>query len=443
MTDTLFTRNTHKKFPRFIRGEHIYLYDDAGNQFIDGSSGTVIVNIGHGRTEIAETMARQAEKLAFLSPVIAVNEPAEQLAEKLVSLLPPVFTRCWYQTSGSEAIEAAIKMTRVSHVNAGREGRYLVISCWQSYHGSTLGSLSATGHTPRRLPFQPLLAPFPHIPPANCYRCPFGKKPDGCSLECAHALEREIRKVGPSVISAFISEPITGSGGGVTIPPDGYFEVIREICDRYNIYWILDEIMTGFWRTGTAFAFQHWKAEPDIIVFAKGVTAGYAALSGLLVREKLHELIHAGTGTFNSAGTLAGNPVSCAVGLKVLEIIEREKIPERVVELGAYFLSQLDRLRDIDIVGDVRGRGFMAAVEFVRDKNKAQPFPAAVGVYQKVVAAAYRRNLIIYGSNGISDGVDGDIVMVTPPLTISKDEIDALVERLREAILEVSEQLAD
>ncbi|MHB9098761.1 MAG: aminotransferase family protein [Syntrophales bacterium] len=443
MTEALFTRNTHKKFPRFIRGEGIYLYDDTGRQFIDGSSGTVITNIGHGRSEVAEVMARQAEKLAFLSPVIAVNEPSEQLAQKLVDLVSPTFTRCWYQTSGSEAIEAAIKLARVAHINAGREGKYQVISCWQSYHGSTLGSLSATGHTPRRSPFQPLLLPFPHIPPANCYRCPFDKKPDVCGIQCAHALEREIRHANPATISAFISEPISGSGGGVTVPPQGYFEVIRDICDRYDVFWIMDEIMTGFWRTGPTFGFQHWSAAPDVLAFAKGVTAGYAALAGLLVREKLYELIDRAMGSFNSAGTLAGNPVSCAVGLKVLEIQEREKIPERVAELGNYFQHQLDHLRAINIVGDVRGKGFMAAVEFVQDQKTAKPFPPKLGVYQKVVQAAYKRNLMIYGSSGIIDGVEGDIVMITPPLTISKDEINALVERLGGAIKDVSDQLKD
>ncbi len=442
MIDAIFTRDTHKKFPKFVRGKHIYLYDDAGNEFLDGTSGTVIASIGHGRAEIGETMAHQAGKVAFVSPVIAVNEPAEQLACELVSLLPDSFSKCYYQTSGSEAVEAAIKLVRVAQMEAGHKEKSLVISRWQSYHGSTLGSLSATGHIPRRSPFQSLLIPFPHIPDANCYRCPYGKTFESCSLECAYALEVEILRAGANRVSAFIAEPIVGSGGGVIIPPEGYFKIIREICDKYDVFLIFDEIMTGFWRTGPTFAYQHWGVLPDIIVFAKGVTAGYAALSGLLVKSELFNLIHKGAGKFNSAGTLAGNPVSCSVGLKVLEIIRREKIPERVAELEDYFLGCLEGLRKYNIVGDVRGKGFMAALEFVEDKNTSKPFPAARGVNQKVVAAAFERKLIIYGANGVIDGKNGDIIMVTPPLTTTQKEIDKIVDRLSNAIEQVTKDLA-
>ena len=443
MKDAFFSRNTHKKFPRIVRGEHIYLYDDAGNKFIDGSSGTVIANIGHGRPEIGEAMARQVEKVAFVSPVLAVNEPAEQLARELVSMLPESFTKCYYQTSGSEAVEAAIKLARVAQLEAGRKEKTLVISRWQSYHGSTLGSLSATGHIPRRSPFQSLLLPFPHIPAANCYHCPYGKIPDSCGLECAYALEVEILHTGPNIVSAFIAEPIVGSGGGVTIPPVGYFQAVREICDKYDVFLIFDEIMTGFWRTGPTFAFQHWGTNPDIIIFAKGVTAGYAALSGLIVKSDIFNLIHDGAGIFKSAGTLAGNPVSCAVGLKVLEIVKREKIPEKVAELEDYFLGRLDGLRKFNIVGDVRGKGFMAAIGFVEDKDTAKPFPVGRGVNQKVVNAAFERKLIIYGENGIVDGENGDIVMVTPPLTTTKQEIDKIVDLLSDAIEQASKELME
>lgn len=443
MADAYFSRNTHKKLPRFVRGEHIYLYDDAGNKFIDGTSGTVIANIGHGRTEIGNVMARQVKEVAFVSPVIAVNEPAEKLARELVSMLPESFSKCYYQTSGSEAIEAAIKLARVAQMEAGNIEKALIVSRWQSYHGSTLGSLSATGHIPRRSPFQSLLLPFPHIPDANCYHCPFGNSPESCGLECAYALEIEILRAGANRVSAFIAEPIVGSGGGVVVPPERYFHVIREICDKYDVFLIFDEIMTGFWRTGPTFAFEHWGVIPDIIVFAKGVTAGYAALSGLLVKSRIFNLIHEGPGSFNSAGTLAGNPVSCAAGLKVLEIMRREKIPEMVADNEEYFLSHLDRLRKFDIVGDVRGKGFMAAVEFVEDKNTAKPYPPERNVYQKMVDAAFQRNLIVYGANGIIDGKNGDIVMVTPPLTTNRKEIDEIVGRFSDAIEQVTRELTE
>lgn len=440
-SDALFTRNTYKTYPRFIRGDHIYLYSDTGERFIDGASGTVIANIGHGRSEIAKAMANQSEKLAFASPVVAVNEPAEKLAYELVSLSPSSITKCWYQTSGSEAVEAAIKLSRVAHLEAGRMEKYLIVGRWQSYHGTTLGSLSATGHTPRRAPFHPLLLPFQHIPHANCYRCHFNLLPDTCSFACAHALESKIKHIGPEIVSAFITEPIVGSGAGVTFPPQGYFEIIREICDKYNVYWIVDEIMTGFWRTGPSFAFQHWTAVPDIIVFAKGVTAGYAALSGLLANKNLYNLIKNGRGTFNSAGTMAGNPVSCAVGLKVLEIARKENIPERVTEIGSYFYDRLSELNQFNFVGDVRGKGLLAAVEFVQDKETAKPFPLEFGLTGKIVNAAYEKKLIIYGSSGIADGINGDIIMVAPPLTTSKDEIDEIVDCLTNAIDVVSKQL--
>jgi len=217
--------------------------------------------------------------------------------------------------------------------------------------------------------------------------------------------------------------------------------MIRETCDKYNVFWIVDEVMTGFWRTGPTFAFQHWSSEPDVIVFAKGVTSGYAPLAGLIVQQRLFDVIHQGSGTFRSAGTLAGNPVACAVGLKVLDLMEQEKIPERVNKLEDCFVNGLQRTRKLPIVGDVRGKGLLAAIEFVQDKKKAQPFPVKLGVYRKVVGEAYKQGLIIYGGNGIADGIDGDIVMVAPPLTSSKKEIEEIIDRLTTAIEKVSAEL--
>lgn len=441
MSSAIFSRNTHKKYVKFARGEHIYLYSDVGKRYIDGASGTVIANIGHGRSDIAKVMAHQAETLAFAAPVVATTEPAEKLAERIAALAPPEFTKVWYQTSGSEGNEAAIKLARVVHVESGNEGKYLVVGRWQSYHGTTVASLSVTGHTPRRHPFEPMLLPYPHIVPPYCYRCPFGKTAESCTLECAHDLERVIQQTNPSVVSAFLCEPVVGSSAGVIYPRDGYYEVVREICDKYNIIWIVDEVMTGFWRTGPTFAFQHWTAEPDVIVFAKGVTAGYAPLAGMIVKQKHYDVVDGGSGTLKAAGTLAGNPVSCAVGLKVLDIMKDEKIPQRALDLGPHFHSCMEELREFDIVGDVRVKGLLGAVEFVKDKKSRQPFPAQIGLFNKVVHAAFERGLMIYGEKGIIDGTHGDIVMVAPPLVASKEEIAEIVRLLAEAVKKVQEEV--
>lgn len=438
----LFHRMPGAPLPLAVRGEGVFIYDRHGNRYLDGCSGALVANLGHGREDIARAIADQAARLAYVHAGAFTTEPAETLARMLAALAPGDLNRVFLVSGGSEATETALKMARQYWVGRGRPEKYLVISRRLSYHGATLGALAMSGHAARRRPYRPLLADFPQIPPCYHYRCPFCAHEPDCNLRCADALEEEILRVGPEYVAAFIAEPVVGAAAGATTPPPGYFEAVRQICDRYDVLFIADEVMTGFGRTGRMFGIEHWAAVPDIIATGKGLSAGYAPLGAVIAREEIYRTTQSGSGGFIHGFTYSGHPPSAAAGVAVLTILQEEGLVEAAARQGEYLKAALLRLQDRHpIIGEVRGKGLMLGLEFARDRTKKEPFARDLKVSERVVAAALRRGLCVYPGSGTVDGVRGDHILVGPPLVISRAELDLLVSALDGALSEVEEQL--
>ncbi len=439
--DQVFYRNLRKFYPTVSHGEGIYLYDMDGKRYIDGSGGAAVVSIGHGVREITEAMVRQAEKVSFSHGSQFTSETAIALAERIVSLAPEGLSKVYFLSGGSEAIETAVKMARQYQVDRGKQDKYKVISRWTSYHGNTLGALALSGHAGRRKYYMPLIQHTPHIVPAYCYRCPFDLEPETCSLECAEDLERTILYEGPDSVSAFIAEPIVGATGGALVPKDGYFQRIREICDRYDVLLIIDEVMTGIGRTGKNFGIDHWDTIPDLIVSAKGLASGYNPIFCVIAKEEIHHTIKEASGAFVHGHTYCQNPMSCAIGLAVASYIEENQLIPRCAQMGRYLLDQLQILRKRKIVGDVRGKGLFAGVEYVRDKETKETFDPGFKVNTLITNKAFDKGLIVYPGAGGADGVRGDHSLLAPPFIITEDQIDDLVRILDETIEEVGKSI--
>jgi adenosylmethionine-8-amino-7-oxononanoate aminotransferase len=439
----VFYRRANHPHPMVERGEGVYLYDTEGRRYLDGSGGAIVVNVGHGVREIADAMARQAAQAAYAHPTVFTSRPAEAYAAALAEVVPLPDARFFFLSSGSEAVETAIKLARQVQVERGRSGRYLVISRWQSYHGTTLGALAVAGKPKMRRPFLPMLPEVPHIPPPYCYRCPFDLTYPGCHLRCADALEEEIKRIGPDNVAAFIAEPVSGATLGAVVPPDGYWHRIRDICDRHGVLLIADEVMTGFGRTGRWFALQHWDVVPDIVAMSKGTAGGYCPLSVTAARGELVDAIVSGSGDFVHGGTFSHHPVATAAGLATLRYLQQHDLVARAARKGELLGGKLRQgLEDPPCVGDVRGIGLMWGIEFVAHRDSKEPFPPETHFAQRVAEAAFERGLIVYPSSGCVDGTAGDHLTLGPPFVITAEQMDEMVALLRHAVEAVLERLS-
>ncbi len=439
----VFYRKMARDYPCITRGEGIYLYDENGKRFIDGSGGAIVVNIGHGQKEVAQAAMEQMARAGFVHGTQFTTRVMEEYAEALAGVLPKGIDKIYFLSGGSESVEAAVKMARQYHVDSGEVQRWRVASRWNSYHGNTLGALSLTGRTGSRKPYLPMLVNFPHFPPPYCYRCPFGLAYPQCGLECAKALEKMIQMEGPETISAVILEPVGGATIGALVPPEGYMSKIREICRRYGLLYIDDEVMAGMGRTGRWFAVEHWDVQPDILVLGKGMSSGYFPLSAAATRADVAEQLKEKGGAFIHGHTYSHHPVACAVGLAVLRILQRDRLVERCRERGLYLLKKLEELKASSaIVGDVRGKGLMTAVEFVKDKKTKEPFPRSAKVTEKILDTAFEHGLVLYPGTGFVDGVNGDMVMVGPPFGVEEKEIDEILQILKTALSKIEEGIS-
>jgi adenosylmethionine-8-amino-7-oxononanoate aminotransferase len=400
------------------------------------------VGIGHGVKEITEAMVRQAEKISFAHGSQFTSEASIELAAKLIRLAPEGMTRVYFLSGGSEAVETAVKLARQFQVERGKPEKYKVISRWTSYHGNTLGALALSGHSGRRRLYLPLMLHTPHIAPAYCYRCPFGLQPEACSLECAADLEKTIRYEGPDSVSAFIAEPMVGATAGALVPRDGYFQKIREICDRNDVLFISDEVMTGMGRTGKNFGIDHWKVKPDLIVAAKGLSSGYTPMGAVIVKEEIHRVIQEGSGAFVHGHTYSQNPLSGAIGCAVVDYLVKHDLISRSAEMGKYFHRALKSLERHSFVGDVRGKGLFAGIEFVKDKKTKEPFDPKLRLNGLVGSRAFEKGLITYPGGGGADGIRGDHILLAPPLIITEEQINDLVGILDQTFTEVGKEIA-
>jgi adenosylmethionine-8-amino-7-oxononanoate aminotransferase len=435
---TMFIRGPHEPLA-IERAEGPWLYTRDGRKILDGGAGAVVVNIGQGREEIAEVARRTIARLDYIVPVWTSPE-RERLVERLERWTPAGMDRFFFTSGGSEANEAAFKFAILLNKIRGKSSKNKIIGRKFSYHGNTIAALSAAG-TGRRADYEHVLIDWPKIEPTYCYRCPFGKTYPGCDLDCATALERKIVEVGADNVAAFIAEPMMGSSGGAVPPVKEYWPRIREICSKYDVLLIADEVMTGFGRTGRRFAVDHWNVTPDILVGGKGLTGGYMPMGMIAVRGELVEEVERSKSDFMFY-TYSSHPVSCAVADAVLAIMERERLVERSHEMGARLGAQLrEELSGHPMVGDIRGAGLFWGVELVHDKAARTPFAPDKKVTNRVLSAALKRGLFFYPSTGMAGKAGGDAMMLTPPFVVGDSEIEFMVRTAREALDDVRPNL--
>lgn len=443
--NNVFYRNQNWIYPEIERGEGIYLITKDGKKYIDGCSGSAVANIGHGNKEVAEFAKEHIERIAFTHLSRWTVDSIEKCAEKIVSWCPEGLNHVYFVSGGSEATETAMKMARQYFVerDGGKSSKWKIISKWNSYHGATLGSLSMTGTIGRRKIYDPLLTNFPKINQFYHYRNPWGAKTlEETSILAAKELETEIKRHGAENIAAFISEPVVGSAVPGSHPEKIYFDMVREICDKYDILFIMDEVMAGSGRTGKKMASEHFEANPDILVVAKGLSSGYTPIGAAVCNDKIFDAIMInGTGHFVHGHTYAGNPLSCGIANKVMEIIEREKYIENCAVQGEYLMKKLQALYQYPIVGDIRGKGLMIGIEFVKDQKTKEAFDISVNVKGKITSNCMEEGLVPYPGGGSVDGSLGDHILLTPPINITKSEVDIIYERLEKAIKITSQEL--
>ncbi|MDP5307870.1 aspartate aminotransferase family protein [Paracoccus spongiarum] len=435
----VFPRHCHVQLPTAVGGEGVWLIDSDGKRYLDGSGGAAVSCLGHGDAEVTGAIKAQLDRLAFAHTGFLTSEPAEALADLLIRHAPGDLDRVYFVSGGSEATEAAIKLARQYWVEKGQPQRSRLIARRQSYHGNTIGALSAGGNAWRRQQFGPLLLDVSHIAPCYEYRDRAdGETAEDYGIRAAEALRTEIERLGPDTVMAFMAEPVVGATAGAVPPAPGYYRRIREICDEYGILLILDEVMCGMGRTGTLFACEQDGIAPDILCIAKGLGAGYQPVGAMLCSRAIYEAIAQGSGFFQHGHTYIGHPVATAAGLAVLRAILGRDLLAQVRDRGETLHSALQaRLGQHPHVGDIRGRGLFRGIEIVEDRASKAPFDPQRKVAAALKKAAFARGLICYPMSGTIDGRTGDHILLAPPFIITEAEIGMLVDRLAGAMDEV------
>ena len=424
---------TRQRRPMVGEARGIYIWDADGKRYIDGSSGAMVANIGHGNERVLAAMRGQMDKTTFAYRLHFENEPAEKLAQMTAARMPPGLDKVFFVSGGSEAVESAIKLARQYAIAVGEGSRWKIISRYPSYHGSTLGALALTGMDNMSAPFAPMLREMPKVPAPTCYLDTDSLSMEERGLRYADMLRAEILDQGPETVLAFIMEPVGGASTGALVAHDSYYTRIAEICREFGILLILDEVMTGAGRTGRFLAAEHWDLQPDIIALSKGFAAGYAPLGAMVAHERLVEPVLA-KGGFVHGYTYAGNPLACAAGVAVLEEIDRQNLSDNAEKMGALLKAELTGLKArYPFIGDVRGKGLLLAFELVSDAVTMQPLPKSIDAHIHLVEEAYSRGLILY-SRRTRGGVDGDHFMVCPPLIVTETQIGEIMDVLTDSL---------
>lgn len=432
----VFPRHTKAILPKAVAGDGCYLIDETGKKYLDGSGGAAVSCLGHSDAAVIEAVQQQVAKLAFAHTGFLTSDPAEALADLLISQAPGTLDRVYFVSGGSEATEAAIKLARQYHLERGAPERRHLIARRQSYHGNTLGALAAGGNAWRRQQFDPLLIGVSHIAP--CYEYVDrveGETAFDYGQRVANELEAEILRLGPETVMAFMAEPVVGATSGAVPAVAGYFKRIREICDQYGVLLILDEVMCGMGRTGHLFACEADDVAPDILCIAKGLGAGYQPIGAMLCSQKVYQAVAQGSGFFQHGHTYIGHPVATAAGLAVVQQLLERDLVSRTKQMGESLQAALqDRFGAHPFVGDIRGRGLFRGVELVSDRERKSPFDPELGIAAKVKKAAFEAGLICYPMSGTRDGKLGDHVLLAPPFIISEAQIVELVDKLEVAL---------
>ncbi|MDE0588867.1 aspartate aminotransferase family protein [Halocynthiibacter sp. C4] len=434
----VFHRHTKHSYPTAMRGEGVYLFDDKGKKYLDGSGGAAVSCLGHGDPDVIEAIKAQAESLAYAHTSFFTSEPAEQLADKLVAASDGDFERVYFVSGGSEAVEAALKLARQYFLEKGESTRRRFIARRQSYHGNTLGALATGGNQWRKEPFAPLMVETSLISPCYAYR---GQQDGESAFEygqrVANELEEELMRVGPETVIAFVAEPVVGATLGAVPPVEGYFKRIREICDTYGILLILDEVMCGMGRTGSVFAYKQEGIRPDIVTIAKGLGAGYQPIGAMLCSAEIYAAIEAGTGFFQHGHTYVGHPTACAAANVVVDKLTAG-LAARSADMGQKLNAALKAsFGQHPNIGDIRGRGLFQGLEIVENRDTKSPFAPELAINAKIKKAAFANGLGCYPMGGTVDGRNGDHVLLAPPFILADEHIKEITDKLGAAFAEV------
>lgn len=429
-------RTIGTNLPRAVAGEGVYITDSQGRSYIDGSGGAAVSCLGHNHPEVLDAMRTQMDRVSYAHTSFFTTDVAEQLAEQLVELAPEGIDYVYLVSGGSEAVEAALKMARQYFVEVGQPQRRHIIARRQSYHGNTIGALATGGNAWRRAQFKPILPETHHVSPCYAYRdMQVGETPDAYAERLAAELDAKVVELGADKVMAFVAEPVVGATLGAVGPVADYFKRVRQVCDKYGILLILDEVMCGMGRTGTIFASEQEGVVPDLITIAKGLGGGFQPIGAVMLSEKIYQAFAEGSGLFQHGHTYIGHPIAAAAANKVVEILRGPEVMQNVVSMGERLQARLDAaLGQSPYVGDIRGRGLFCGIEIVVDKDTKQPFDPARKINSKIKNEAMRRGLLCYPMGGTIDGVHGDHVLLAPPYIIQPDQIDLIVERLAAAI---------
>lgn len=431
-----------KDYPRITHGKGVYLFDEDEKKYIDASSGAAAVtNLGHGIEEVSNIISEQIKKVSVLPTHAFSSKVVEEYLTKLVSFSPKGFKRAWTAMSGTEAVENAIKLALQYQQLIGEYNRYKVISRWYSYHGNSIFTLDVGGMKYRRNMYGKWMHNFPHISPAYSYRYAKEMSEDEYCDFCINEFLECIKNNDPNTIAAFIAEPVVGAALGAVVPPKNYFREIRKICDEYGIVFIADEIMTGFGRLGTNFGMEKFNVVPDIIAAGKGISGGYFPLSAVIINEKISLVFENYKSPFKAGHTFACNPVGAAIGSFVIDYINDNQLINNVNTVGKSFRERLDRMLELDIVGDVRGEGLLLGIELVKNKVTKEPFQAEFELSKKVFLEALKKGVILYPGKGSVDGVLGDHILICPPLSINERELCVITDVLYETLIKIGKDL--
>ncbi len=431
---SVFYRKLTRDFPRIVRGEGCSLYDEDGKRYLDACGGAFVANVGHGVPEIAEAMAQQARRVGYLSATAFTHEPVEELAAELAAVCPGDLDKLYFLSSGSEAVEAALKLARQFWVESGRPEKHKIIALAPAYHGNTLLALSASAREHYQTFYREWLVDVHRIPASYAYRCRCHGEDPGCPACSGAVLEEAILREGADRVAAFIAEPVGGSSTGASLARPEYFRRIREICDRHRVLFIADEILCGAGRTGTWWAIDRYGVAPDLMTLGKGIAGGYAPLSAVAAPERIVDVLASGSGALLHAQTFSHHPVACAAGLATVRYLQQHQLIERCARMGDVLHRRLGALQELPHVGDVRGRGLLAGVEFVEDKETRAPFPRALKFAETFTESAQDAGLVVWPNVGQADGENGDLVMIAPPFIISEREIGEIVELFTAAL---------
>ncbi|MGQ0702561.1 MAG: aminotransferase family protein [Gemmatimonadales bacterium] len=432
----LLYRHLAKSYPLIIKAEGCWLYDADGKSYLDGCGGAFVASLGHGVGEIVAAIADQSRSVDYVSGIAFTNPAAEALAEELAELALGDLRHFFFLSSGSDAVEAALKLARQYWVELGRGSKRWLVALAPAYHGNTLLALSAGARERARAYFAPWLVEVHRLPAPCAYRCSCRGEQAGCPRCSGLGLEALLDRLGPDNVAAFIAEPVGGASTGAAVPRPDYWATVREICTRHEVLWIADEVLVGAGRTGTWSALEPYGVVPDLQVLGKGLSGGYAPLAAVAVPRRLADVIAGGPGggAVLHAQTFVHAPAMCAAGLAAIRYLRRHDLVARCRQMGARFHERLASLRQLPNVGDIRGRGLLAGIEFVEDAESRAPFPREKRFAERFAEAAERAGLVVWPNTGNADGVNGDLALLAPPFVITEEEIDELVERFQEAL---------